>query len=125
MAVTCPIRFHQFTEREFHDKDYAVMTHAFACHNEIGRFCDEAIYQADLAARLSAAGLKPVRREVPVVVSWKDFRKRYFLDLVVEDAVVYDLKAATTLIGDHDAQMLNYLLLLGSFEIELTTLFRK
>ncbi len=113
MPITCPVKIRPLSQDAFHRLDYAVMEHAFACHNALGRFCDEAIYQTDLASRLEAAGLGQVRTEVPVRVSWQAFSKTYSLDLVVQDAGVYELKADACLVGEHDAQLLNYLLLLG------------
>ena len=113
MPIECPIRFQEITQKEFHEIDYAIMASAFASHNELGRFCDESIYQTDVAARLAGTGLSAIRSQVPVVVSWKDFRKTYYLDLVVKEALVYELKTANALVGEHEAQLLNYLLLLG------------
>jgi len=89
------------------------MRHAFECQNQLGRLCDELIYQNDLAARLRAAGL-PVRTEVAITVTCRDFAKTYSLDLVVADAGVYELKAVLGLIGEHEAQLLNYLFLRGT-----------
>jgi GxxExxY protein len=66
-----------------------------------------------LAARLEAAGLT-ARTEVPVTVTHRDFAKIYSLDLVVANAGIYELKTATTLVGAHEAQLLNYLFLCGS-----------
>ena len=112
MPVTCPVKFEPLTEAEMKALDYAVMKHAFASHNELGRLCDEIVYQNDLAARLQAAGFS-VRSQVPVHVTHRDFHKPYFLDLVVNERLLYELKAALTLIGDHDKQTLHYLFLLG------------
>jgi len=112
-AVTCPINFTVLSRDDFLKLDYQVMRHAFATHNGLGRFCDETIYQSDLTKRLEQAGLGPVATEAPVTICWKDFRKRYYLDLVVRNAAVYELKAAQALAGEHKAQLLNYLLILG------------
>ena len=87
------------------------MAHAFAAHRDLGRLCDETIYQADLAARLTADGLGPVHREFPLTVSFRGFVHRYYADLVVADRALYELKTETTLVPAHDAQLLNYLLL--------------
>ena len=113
MPITCPISFNRISQAEFAAIDYRVMHHAFACQNELGRLCDEVIYQNDLAARLVTDGLGPVRREVPVRVTHGDFSKTYYLDLVVGNGAVYELKTATQLIAEHEAQLLNYILLLG------------
>lgn len=113
MPVFCPIKFKILTDDEFRSWDYQVMAHVFASHNEMSRLCDEDIYQADLAARLGAAGLGPVHTEVPVDVTWRSFSKRYFLDLVVRDTHLYELKCALMLVGEHKTQILNYVMLLG------------
>jgi iron complex transport system substrate-binding protein len=88
------------------------MGHAFATQRELGRLCDEAIYQNDLAARLRAAGLA-VSNEVQVTVCHRDFQKQYFLDLAIENALINELKTAATIVGDHERQLLTYLLLLN------------
>ena len=114
MPIVSPICLRPIGQEEFARIDYQVMRHAFDSQNELGRLCDEIIYQNDLAARLEAAGSGPVRREVPVTVSHRDFAKTYRLDLVVEDAAIYELKTEVRLAADHDAQLLNYLFLHGA-----------
>ncbi len=111
MSVTCPIKFIPLTDAERRPLDFAVMSHVFAAHNELGRLCDEDIYKNDLKARLNSAGLV-AHTEVPITVAWRGFRKTYFLDLVVADALLYELKVAAALTGHHQAQLLNYILLL-------------
>ena len=114
MAITSPVSVRSIDQTEFAELDYQVMRHVFESQNELGRLCDEAIYQQDLAVRLQAAGIGPVRTEVPVTVTHRDFRKTYSLDLMVGDAAIYELKTATRLVSEHDAQLLNYLFLQGS-----------
>lgn len=111
MSVQVPIDFPRLTEEEMAKLDYAVMGHAFAVHGDLGRLCDEVVYQAELAARLQEAGLGPVRRELPVTVSFRSFNKTYELDLVVTDKAIYELKVTASLAATHSAQLLNYLLL--------------
>jgi GxxExxY protein len=111
MPIASPVTIRPISKQEFAKLDYEVMPHAFASQNELGRLCDEVIYQNDLAARLEAAGLGPVRVEVPVVVHHLDFAKTFSLDLVVADVAIYELKTAANLVSEHDAQLLNYLFL--------------
>ncbi len=114
MPITCRISVLPINQEEFAQLDYQVMRHAFDSHNELGRLCDEVIYQNDLAARLRSAALGPVHEEVPVTVTHGDFAKSYSLDLVVANAAIYELKTALSLAGEHEAQLLNYLLLVGA-----------
>jgi GxxExxY protein len=112
MSISCPVTIRRLTAEEFKDMDYRVMRHAFATQNELGRLCDEHIYQKDLAARLAADGFGRVRCEVPVTVIHDSFRKVYYLDLLVADAALYELKATSALVNDDLNQILNYLFLL-------------
>jgi GxxExxY protein len=112
MPIHCPISIARLDADAFAAVDYRLMGHAFASHNELGRLCDEGAYEADLKARLVADGFRSVETQVPLTVTHQSFSKTYRLDLVAESAL-YDLKAATALSGEFDAQMLNYILLLG------------
>lgn len=113
MPIKPPISLIPISQEEFARLDYRVMRQAFECQNHLGRLCDEVIYQNDLVARLQQAGLS-VEKEVPLTVSHRDFAKTYRLDLVVSNSAIYELKTATGLIGEHEAQVLNYLFLSGS-----------
>jgi GxxExxY protein len=112
MGVYCPVTFQGISAKDYDALDYRVMGCAYASQNELGRLCDEEVYKSDLKKRLLAAGFRSVRVNVPVTVSYGTFTKTYFLDLVVEDAAIYDLKTATTFVPENDAQLLNYMLLL-------------
>jgi GxxExxY protein len=109
MPIECTITSPRLTTDEFGDLDYAVMGHAFACHKELGRLADESVYQADLARRLMEAGLL-AEREVPVKISFREFSKVYYLDLVADSRGVYELKSAAKLTTAHAAQLMNYLM---------------
>ena len=112
MPIHCPVSIASLSADEFEKLDYRVMGHAYASQNELGRLCDECAYQADLKARLLADGFRSVLTEVPVTVTHRDFSKKYFLDLIADNAL-YELKADTTLIGEHETQLFNYMFLLG------------
>lgn len=114
MPIHCPVRIAKLPCDEMRRLDYQVMAHAFASQNELGRLCDESVYQVDLVARLTAAGLGPVLDELPVEVTHADFKAAYKLDLVVANLAVYELKTVSVLIGEHQAQLLNYLFLTNS-----------
>lgn len=114
MPIHVPITFPRLTEAEMLEVDYEVMNHAFACHRELGRLCDELNYQADLAARLLDVGLESAVKEMPITVTFRGFTKVYELDLVVAGRVIYELKTVAAILQAHIAQLLNYLMLVGS-----------
>ena len=105
MPITSALPIRPISQEEFAQIDFQVMRHAFDSQNELGRLCDEVIYQNDLASRLESAGLSPVRKEVPVTVSHRDFVKTYSLDLVVGDGAIYELKTATGIVERTEGQL--------------------
>lgn len=113
MPVHCPINLPRLTTEEFAKIDYRVMAEAFQCHRELGRLADETIYQTHFAARLQSAGLNPTC-EIPITVSYRTFNKTYFVDLVVDFTAVYELKAVRRFTDEHDAQLINYLILMNT-----------
>jgi GxxExxY protein len=85
-------------------------------YNELGHGFLESTYSEAMAFALAESGLL-VRREVAVPV-W--FREKkigpYFADVVVDNAVLLELKTARTIESAHEAQLLHYL---RATEIEL------
>lgn len=121
MPIRCALTLRPISDAEFNDIDRAVMGCAFASQNELGRLCDEQVYENDVAARLRALGFREVFTQEPIVVSYQEFTKRYRLDLVVNQ-MVYELKATSTLTGEHDAQAIHYAMLLGIDRVKLLNL---
>jgi GxxExxY protein len=110
-----PVR--DLTPTEFDAVDKLVMNCAYASHNELGRLCDETIYETDVALRLAALGSE-VATQLPIVVSHRTFEKTYRLDFVCNHAV-YDAKAVAAFTGAHEAQVLNYAMLLDVRHVKL------
>ena len=113
MPIKHKVTVKPISESEFHLLDYKIMELVFSTHKDLGRFCDEKIYQNELAYRCQKMGFAKVATEVPIQVSYKDFIKHYYMDLLVNNAVMYELKTVTNLTGEHQKQALNYLLLMG------------
>jgi GxxExxY protein len=111
MPIELPFPLPRLSTEEFKHLDHQVMAHAFAAHRDLGRLCDESVYQADLAERLAAAGFGPVQREFPITASFRGFAHTYFADLLIGHRALYELKTETALVPAHEAQLLNYLLL--------------
>src|SRR3954451_21991155 len=102
MPILLPPNFRRPTQREFGDIAYRVMEAVFAVHDQLGRFMAEEIYQREVARRLSAAEI-----EVPLTAEFEDFAKTFFVDLVVDGAALFELKAVERLAQRHRAQLIN------------------
>lgn len=106
MPVTVHAETRRMDQSEFGRVAYEVMDCVFSLHNTLGRFFHEDIYRDELAQRFPGA-----RREVQIEVCFRDFRKDYFMDLLVNAGAVFELKAVQALTERHRSQLMNYLLL--------------
>lgn len=101
-----------FDQESFHAIDRIATGCAFNIHNELGRYLDERLYQAEMAARIADQKLVTVR-EMKITVMLDDFTHVYYVDVLVQGGVIVEIKTAETLTRGHKAQVLNYLYLCG------------
>jgi len=113
MPIEPSVTIKPILEDEFHSIDYEIMGVVFEMHKELGRFCDEKIYQNELAYRCQKMGFGEVATEIPIRVSYKEFQKHYYIDLLVDGRIMYELKTVEAITGQHRKQTLNYLFLMG------------
>ena len=83
-------------------------------HRTLGPGLLESAYEHCLARELQIRGLA-VRRQValPIVYEGAKLESGYRLDLVIDDALVIEVKAVEVLTRLHEAQVLTYLRLSG------------
>lgn len=87
----------------------AVLAIFFNVYNELGSGFLESIYQTALTHALTEGGHR-CRREAPVEVRFRGVViGRHFTDLIVDDCVIVEMKAARKLLPEHRAQLLHYL----------------
>ena len=78
-------------------------------YNELGYGFLEKVYENALMIELKSLGLK-CEKQKPISVSFKGYNVgEYFADIIVENKVIIELKAAEGLVEEHEAQLLNYL----------------
>jgi len=95
------------SEQAFHQLDYDVMALAFEVHNQLGRFYDERIYQAELKQKVLSKGLE-VESELEIRLIHKNYTKPLFIDLLIEHSV-YELKTIRSIQEPQRIQTLDYL----------------
>lgn len=110
MPIEIATPVHRISQKDFHSVDKLVTGMAFDIHNEFGRFCDEKIYQNELLHRCKERGIQG-NSEVEIRVIFDSFSKIYFIDLLLNNSLIYELKTVQALTGAHRKQILNYLLL--------------
>ena len=87
-----------------------IVDSAFAVHQALGPGLLESVYEQCLAHELTIRRLLVVR-QIPVPVIYRDIRidAGFRMDMVVQDLVVVEVKAAERLLPVHEAQLLTYI----------------
>jgi GxxExxY protein len=110
-----PIPGNDFTRR--------VIGCAIEVHRELGPGLVESIYEACLCDELADAGLPFARQQqLPVRYKGRMLNGHYQPDIVVDDVLVLEIKAAQQVHPIHEAQLMTYLRL-GDFPLGLLLSF--
>ncbi len=81
----------------------------YAVYNNLGYGFLEKVYQNSLLIELRARGFK-VEAQKQIKVNYKGFEVgEYYADIVVNDLVILELKAAECMVKEFEAQLVNYL----------------
>jgi GxxExxY protein len=98
---------HELKHKEITDK----VLHAFfkVVYPQLGYGFLEKVYENALKISLSAEGLK-IQQQAKIEVFFEGkVVGEYYADLLIEDAVIVEIKAASRIAKEHEAQLLNYL----------------
>ena len=86
---------------------------AFKVHQGLGSGFLEKVYENAMLIELQKCGVR-VRQQAPIAVTYENQHVgEYFADLLVEDKVICELKAAQMLMPEHEMQLVNYLTATG------------
>jgi GxxExxY protein len=96
----------ELLHKELTDK---ILASFFAVQMELGHGFLEKVYQNSMYLELKAQGLQVIPH-LPIKVYYKGhIVGDYFPDLLVENKVILELKAAVSIHYEHELQLLNYL----------------
>ena len=96
----------------------------FHVYNALGYGFLEKVYENSMIIALRGMG-HTVKQQQPIQVQFEgSVVGEYFADLLVDDRVIVELKAAEALAKEHEAQLLNYLKA-TNFEVGLLLNFGK
>ena len=86
---------------------------AYKVHNTLGPGFLEKVYENALRIELEKLGLR-VKQQEPINVKYEGHLVgEYYADLWVYERVVVELKAAQSLVKEHEVQLVNYLTATG------------
>lgn len=86
-------------------RETSFQLHRFLCHGHM-----EKVYENGLATRLRGAGIK-IEQQHPLAVRDEDgtVLGEYYADLLIENELIVEIKAARAVAEEHIAQILGYL----------------
>ncbi len=95
---------------ELNDLTEKIIGCAIKVHRVLGPGLLESAYEVCLLHELTKVGLKAERQvKVPIVYDGLKLEADYFIDILVEDTVVLELKSVEQVLPIHEAQLLTYL----------------
>ena len=96
----------ELLHKELTDK---ILKAFFDVYNEMGYGFLERVYQNSLFIELKARGFK-VEAQKQIKVFYKGYEVgEYYADIVVDDLVILELKAAECMVEEFESQLINYL----------------
>lgn len=100
-------------QSDLNDISGRIIDAAVYVHMKLGPGLLESVYERVLAYELEKRGLQ-VERQIPVPIVYDEirFEEGFRADLVVEKAIVIELKSVETLAPVHSKQLLTYLKLM-------------
>ena len=96
-------------ESKHKDLTQQIIKAFYTVYNALGYGFLEKVYENALAIELRALGLKVEQQARITVYYASQVVGEYFADLLINDAVIVELKATRAIAPEHEAQLLNYL----------------
>jgi GxxExxY protein len=91
------------------EKTSRILKCYFKVYNTLGFGFLEKVYENAMLLELARIGLN-CRRQVPITVFYEGIEVgNYFADIIVDNEIIIELKAADYLVEEHDHQLINYL----------------
>lgn len=102
------------TKAEYDSITSKIIGAAIEVHKELGPGLMESVYEVCLQKVLIEKGLSVKRQfQLPVIFHGEILNKDFYIDMLVEDEIIVELKSIDGLLPIHEAQLLTYLKLSG------------
>jgi len=94
----------------YEQESYKILGACFEVYNTMGCGFLEAVYQECLEIELELQQI-PFKSKAELSLSYKEreLKQKYVPDLICYDKIIVELKAVSKIIGEHQAQLINYL----------------
>jgi GxxExxY protein len=86
-----------------------IISSFYTVYNALGYGFLEKVYENALYSELNNKGLLCEKQKLIKVYYGQKIVGEYFADMIVENTIILELKAAESLMAEHEAQLVNYL----------------
>lgn len=95
---------------EYEEIAKSILNSAFEVHKELGPGLLESVYEICLAEELIRNGLS-IKSQVKLLVFYKgkELNKDFYIDILVEESIIIELKSVEVLLPVHEVQLLTYM----------------
>ena len=101
-------------ELEYNSISGRIINAAIEVHRELGAGLLESVYEYCLLDELKRNGLLAERQvQIPLFYKGGQLDKDFFIDILVENAIILEIKSIETILPVHEFQLLTYLKLSG------------
>lgn len=96
-------------------KDYdaytsAIIECAIEVHKELGPGLLESVYEVCLAELIEEKGIYiEVQKELPIFFRDKPTGKKFYIDILVDNCIILELKSVNEILPIHEAQLITYM----------------
>jgi GxxExxY protein len=98
----------------FKDECYVIYSCIYAVNKKLGSGFLEAVYQEALEIELKRNNVPFVSQsELKIIYDGIPLTKKYVVDIICYDKIIIEIKAASKIINQHKAQLMNYLAATG------------
>jgi GxxExxY protein len=94
----------------YKEEAYQIVGICMEVHRELGVGFSEIIYKDALEIEFNKQNI-PYKREAPLKAFYKNIplNRDFYVDFTVYDKIILEVKAASTIVEEHEKQTLNYL----------------
>lgn len=98
------------TKEEYNNLSSAIIGAAIEVHKELGSGLLESVYEHCLMSELKRKKIKAKSQvKLPIVYKDEKLDKDFFIDILVENEIVIELKAVEFMLPVHEVQLVTYL----------------
>jgi len=102
------------SEFEYNNISRQIINAAIEVHKELGAGLLESVYEYCLVDELTRNGLHVERQiQLPIFYKGNKLDKEFYIDILVENIIIVELKSVEIILPIHEFQLLTYLKLSG------------